>query len=32
VEEIAVKDGAIKGINFKDRKGLEYCLYADDVS
>ena len=24
VEEMAVKDGAIKGINFKDRKGLEY--------
>jgi len=24
VEEMDVKDGAIKGINFKDRKGLEY--------
>jgi hypothetical protein len=24
VEEMAVKDGAIKGINFKERKGLEY--------
>ncbi len=24
VEEMAVKDGGIKGINFKDRKGLEY--------
>jgi hypothetical protein len=24
VEEMAVKDGTIKGINFKDRKGLEY--------
>jgi hypothetical protein len=24
VEEMAVKDGAVKGINFKDRKGVEY--------
>ncbi len=24
VEEMAAKDGAIKGINFKDRKGLVY--------
>ncbi len=26
VEEMAVKDGAIKGINFKDRKGLDLVL------
>jgi hypothetical protein len=30
VEEIAVKDGAIKGINFKDRKGLEYEFDNDE--
>ena len=24
VEEMAVKDGAVKGINFKDQKGVEY--------
>jgi hypothetical protein len=24
VEEMAVKDGAVKGINFKERKGVEY--------
>jgi hypothetical protein len=29
VEEMAVKDGAIKGINFKDRKGLEYEFEND---
>jgi hypothetical protein len=23
VEEVAVKDGAVKGINFKDRNGVE---------
>jgi len=30
VEEMAVKDGAIKGINFKDRKGLEYEFDNDE--
>jgi hypothetical protein len=29
VEEMAVKDEAIKGINFKDRKGLEYEFNND---
>ena len=29
VEEMADKDGAIKGINFKDRKGLEYEFNND---
>ena len=29
-EEMAVKDGAIKGINFKDRKGLEYEFDSDE--
>jgi len=29
VEEMAVKDGAIKGINFTDRKGLEYEFNND---
>jgi hypothetical protein len=24
IEEMAVKDGAVKGISFKDRKGVEY--------
>jgi len=27
---MAVKDGAIKGINFKDRKGLEYEFDNDE--
>ena len=30
VEEMAVKDGAIKGINFKDRKGIEYKFDNDE--
>ena len=30
VEEMAVKDGAIKGINFKDRKGVEYKFDNDE--
>jgi hypothetical protein len=30
VEEMAVKDGAIKGINFKDKKGLEYEFDNDE--
>jgi hypothetical protein len=30
VEEMAVKDGAIKGINFKDRTGLEYEFDYDE--
>jgi hypothetical protein len=30
VEEMAVKDGAIKGINFKGRKGLEYEFDNDE--
>ncbi len=30
VEEMAVKDGAVKGINFKDRKGVEYKFDNDD--
>ena len=30
VEEMAVKDEAIKGINFKDRKGLEYEFDNDE--
>ena len=30
VEEMAVKDGAIKGINFKDRKGIEYEFDNDE--
>jgi len=30
VEEMAVKDGAIKGIIFKDRKGLEYEFDNDE--
>ncbi len=30
VKEMAVKDGAIKGINFKDRKGLEYEFNNDE--
>jgi hypothetical protein len=29
VEEMAVKDGAVKGINFKDRKGVEYKFKND---
>ncbi len=29
-EEMAVKDGAIKGINFEDRKGLEYEFDNDE--
>jgi hypothetical protein len=29
VEEMAVKDGAVKGINFKDRKGVEYKFDND---
>jgi hypothetical protein len=30
VEEMAVKDGAVKGINFKDRKGVEYKFDNDE--
>jgi hypothetical protein len=30
VEEMAVKDGAVKGINFKDRKGVEYKFDSDE--
>jgi hypothetical protein len=30
VEEMAVKDGAVKGISFKDRKGVEYEFYNDE--
>ena len=29
VEEMAVRDGAVKGINFKDRKGVEYKFDND---
>jgi hypothetical protein len=29
VKEMAVKDGAVKGINFKDRKGVEYKFDND---
>jgi hypothetical protein len=29
VEEMAVKDGAVKGINFKDRKRVEYKFDND---
>jgi hypothetical protein len=29
VEEMAVKDGAVKGISFKDRKGVEYKFDND---
>ncbi len=29
VEEMAVKDGAVKGIDFKDRKGVEYKFDND---
>jgi hypothetical protein len=29
-EEMAVKDGAVKGINFKDRKGVEYKFDNDN--
>ncbi len=30
VEEMAVKDGAVKGVNFKDRKGVEYKFDNDE--
>jgi hypothetical protein len=30
VEEMAVKDGAVKGISFKDRKGVEYEFDNDE--
>ena len=30
VEEMAVKDGAVKGLNFKDRKGFEYEFDNDE--
>ncbi len=30
VEEMAVKDGAVKGISFKDRKGVEYIFDNDE--
>jgi len=30
VEEIAVNDGAVNGINFKDRKGVEYEFDNDE--
>ncbi len=30
VEEMAVKDGAVKGISFKDRKGVEYTFDNDE--
>jgi hypothetical protein len=30
VEEMAVKDGAVKGISFKDRKGVEYKFDNDE--
>ncbi len=30
VKEMAVKDGAVKGINFKDRKGVEYKFDNDE--
>ena len=29
VEEMDVKDGAVKGINFKDRKGVKYKFDND---
>jgi hypothetical protein len=30
VEAMAVEDGAVKGINFKDRKGFEYEFDNDE--
>jgi hypothetical protein len=30
VKEMAVKDGAVKGINFKDNKGVEYKFDNDE--
>ncbi len=30
VQEMAVKDGAVKGINFKDRQGVEYEFDNDE--
>ena len=30
VEEMAVKDGAVKGINIKDRKRVEYEFDNDE--
>jgi hypothetical protein len=30
VEEMAAKDGAVKGMNFKDRKGVEYKFNNDE--
>ncbi len=31
VEEMAVKDGAVNRISFKDRKGVEYKIDNDNV-
>jgi hypothetical protein len=30
VEEMAVKDGAVNGISFKNRKGVEYVFDNED--
>ncbi len=30
VEEMAVKDGAVNGISFKNRKGVEYVFDSED--